>query len=113
MSEISKRLKRAMELQECSISELSRRSGINKGLISRYVNGSVDPKQSTVSALSRALGVSPIWLLGFDDEKQDFIVNEAIVEVKKLSPDGQLKVKNFIKFLLFEEGIEENGDPEV
>ena len=66
MEHISNRIRQAMELREISQIELSRRSGIDKGSLSRYLSGKVDPKRSAIAKLASALYVSPAWLLGMD-----------------------------------------------
>ena len=51
-----------------SAAELSRRSGVDKAAISRYLSGAVKPKSEPLVALASVLKVSPIWLLGVDME---------------------------------------------
>lgn len=46
--------------------ELSNKTGIGKGLISRYVSGKVSPKSTKANLIAKALGVSTAWLMGFD-----------------------------------------------
>ena len=111
MEEIKDRIKKGMESRQMTAAELSRKSNIGRGSISKYLNGSVIPKQGAIKAIAKALGVSPIWLLGFDDEEEepsqfDATTADFILEIKKLSPDGQFKAKNYIKYLLFEEGAD-------
>lgn len=85
--------------------------------------------------MAKALNVSPAWLLGYeltidgkdieppiesaikanqseiDISKLTEVQQQLIVEVMKLSPDNQFKMSNFMKFLLFEQGLDENGYP--
>ena len=56
----------ALEVRNMLPVELARKSGINKGTISRYLKGEIIPKQSKIVELARALNVSPAWLLGYD-----------------------------------------------
>lgn len=45
---------------------------MNKSNISQYVNGSVEPRQDKLAVLCGALGVSPAYLMGLEeDETQD------------------------------------------
>lgn len=46
--------------------ELSKKTGIHKGLISKYVKGQVLPKSNNADIIAKALGVSTAWLMGFD-----------------------------------------------
>lgn len=66
MTDIKDKLQEAMSLRGMKASELARRSGLNKGIISRYLRGKAKPKPDSVDALAIALGVSPTWLLGYD-----------------------------------------------
>lgn len=66
MVDIKDRIKEALEARSMTASELAKQSGINKGAISKYVNGFVVPKQSAIGSMARALSVSPAWLMGYD-----------------------------------------------
>lgn len=62
----SERLKKAMDLRQKKQIDLSKETGIDKGSISHYVSGRYEPKQEAVNKLSIALGVSEMWLWGYD-----------------------------------------------
>ena len=66
-SKIIQRLYDMMMLRGLSINELARRTGIDKSLISRYVNHKAMPKIDNIVALAKVLRVSPAWLLCLDD----------------------------------------------
>ncbi len=88
MYKIKDRLKEALEIRKMLPVELARRSGINKGTISRYLKGEIIPKQSKIAELARALNVSPAWLLGYDTpmESDNVEMNEKIeVDTSKLT----------------------------
>lgn len=63
--EFSNRLKAAMQERGLTQSELCARTGISKSAMSQYLSGAFLPKQNRVYALSRALGVSEAWLMGY------------------------------------------------
>ena len=65
-SETAKRLSTAMNLAGITQQELSSRSGVNKSSISQYVNGSHVPSNVSAGKMAKVLGVSPVWLMGFD-----------------------------------------------
>lgn len=67
-SNFSDRLKKAMVMKDLKQSDLARITGIDKSLISNYINGNYSPKQENIYTLSKTLGVDPSWLLGFDVE---------------------------------------------
>lgn len=62
------RMKATMEKLDISAAELSRRTGIRSSSISDYLTGKYAPKQDKIDLIAEALGVSPVWLMGWDDE---------------------------------------------
>lgn len=60
------RLKKAMDLRSKKQVDLAKETGIDKGSISHYVSGRYEPKQEAVNKLAIALGVSEMWLWGYD-----------------------------------------------
>lgn len=61
------RLKNIMSERKITQSELSKRSGIRQSSISDWLNGRYEPKQDKIYLIAQALGVSPSWLLGYDE----------------------------------------------
>ena len=49
--------------------ELSERTGIPKSMLSYYLNGKTKPKADRIYIISKVLGVSEAWLLGYDVPK--------------------------------------------
>lgn len=49
--------------------DLSERTGIPKSMLSYYLNGKTKPKADRIYLISKALGVSEAWLLGYDVPK--------------------------------------------
>ena len=45
----------------------------SKGTISKYANGKLKPDISTITKIADFFGVSPIWLIGFTDDKHYII----------------------------------------
>ena len=62
----SERLKEALSLSGIKQVDLSRKTGIDKSLISNYVSGKYKAKQDNIYLLAKALNVSEAWLMGFD-----------------------------------------------
>lgn len=67
-SKLIQRLKNVMDKKEISPAELSRLSGITPSSISDYLTGKYEPKQDKIDLISRALNISPAWLMGYDSE---------------------------------------------
>ena len=57
------RLKEAMERNNITATELSRRSEVGKDEISRYLKGKYSPKQDKCFLLAKALNVDAGWLM--------------------------------------------------
>lgn len=66
MKEIKNRIAKALEVRDMTAAELAKKSGIGKGSISKYLKGTVIPKQSAIYQMAQALDVEPGWLLGLD-----------------------------------------------
>lgn len=75
VSSFQLRLKEAMNGMKAT--ELGDKIGLSKQAISAYLTGTRSPKRPVINALSDALGVSPMWLMGYDVEK-----------TKKIEPAG-------------------------
>lgn len=56
-----------MSERKITQSELSKRTGIRQSSISDWLNGRYEPKQDKIYLIAQALGVSPSWLLGYDE----------------------------------------------
>ena len=107
MEEIKDRLKQALDLKGWTASDLANRSGIGKGQISRYLHGTIIPKQSKIGAMANALGVSPAWLVGFSvtmDGKE-----RAEIDVSKLNDINREKLLAYYQALIDTQGAQD-GD---
>lgn len=62
----SVRLKIAMENMNLSAIELSRKTNINRSIISQWLKGQYKAKQDKLTILSDVLNVSEVWLMGYD-----------------------------------------------
>lgn len=49
--------------------DLVRDTGLNRGTISRYLSGEVEPRHEAAHKLAMALGVTEMWLFGYDVPK--------------------------------------------
>ena len=68
-STTSERLQEAMRSARMKQADLARATGLSKGGISNYVTGRYEPKSDIISKLAKALGVSEMWLWGYDVPK--------------------------------------------
>lgn len=99
------RLNEAMKYRELTASELARKSGLDKGSISRYLKGENLPRTNAIEKIAKALNVNPAWLIGYDVpmiEAVDYIaeVEEKKILIEKLTPENREKLADYIKYLL-------------
>ena len=66
ISSLCTRLQEALDLKKMKAIDLSNATGIPKGSISYYLSGKFTPKGDRLHIISKTLGVSEAWLLGFD-----------------------------------------------
>lgn len=115
MNNIKDRLTEALNDHNMTPAELARRSGVDKGSISRYLSGKFEPKQSAVHSMAKALNVSPAWLLGYDvPPVPDYSVKdengELVALIEKLSPSDKETLKAIAETLLNKSKEAHNAD---
>lgn len=66
----SKRLSALLEETTETVYSLGERLSLNPSTISRYVNGKMTPKVTTLYAMANIFDVEPLWLMGYDVEKR-------------------------------------------
>lgn len=62
----SKRLRHALDINEMKQQELADKSGVSKNSISQYLNKRSIPSNISAGKMAKALGVNPMWLMGYD-----------------------------------------------
>lgn len=68
-SSLKDRLRIALAEANMRPIDLSEQTGIPKSMISYYLNGKTKPKSDRIYSISKVLGVSEAWLLGYDVPK--------------------------------------------
>lgn len=95
MGIIANRLNQAMAEMGITARDLSKRSGVSESDISHYRKGDYMPKRDNIFRLATALGVSPVWLSGFD------LSIETIDDLwRELTPESQVQARNYILYLI-------------
>lgn len=75
----SKRLKEAREARGMTLLELANKIGKTEATVQRYESGNIkNLKNDTIEALAKALNVSPIYLMGWDEDLNVSPVNELV-----------------------------------
>lgn len=105
------RIKEALEIRNMTASDLANKSGLNKGAISKYLKGTVTPKQGAIGAMAQALRVSPSWLMGYDVPMEG--QGQRIKADLEQRLDTQLlNAKNYAKLLGYYEALLESQKEE-
>lgn len=76
----------AMKASDMRQVDLSKLSGIPKGQLSQYMTGKYVPKKSTMKRIADTLGVSELWLMGYDvpmtvEVDPEAVRNQAIADI--------------------------------
>ncbi len=94
IAKTSDRLREAMTARGKKQADLVRATGLDRGSISSYLSDKYEPKQNAINKLAIALGVSEMWLWGYDVPMERTPMqkkNDAIVDiVMKLRKDDEL-----------------------
>lgn len=99
MEKIKDRIAEALRVKQMKPVDLARKSGINKGTISKYLKGDYLPKQNNIGVIAKALDVSPAWLMGYDltmDGKE----LPTDIEIQKLSPENKARLLAYYQALI-------------
>ena len=83
------RIREAMQEIGKTQADLVRDTGLNRGTISRYLSGAVEPRHEATHKLAMALNVSEMWLFGYDipmtrteDQKKNDQLAKLIVKLR-------------------------------
>lgn len=96
---------RRLELK-LSYQDLASKTNMSKSTLQRYETGSIKNMPiDKLGIIATALNVSPLWLLGFDENKNinNKLSNEEqkhIEDLRKLNTDGKEKVITYTKDLI-------------
>lgn len=113
------RLREAMRMAGKKQADLVRETGLNRGTVSRYLSGEVEPRHEATHKLAKALDVSEMWLFGYDvpmqrpaeQKKNDQLVEliamlrrdpglfDFVVSVSKLSAEDRTSVERIVTSL--------------
>lgn len=72
----AKRIQLALSNANMKPQELAEKSGVSKSSISQYVNGSHAPSNISSGKIGKILGINPLWLMGFDVDMKERIIEE-------------------------------------
>lgn len=76
------RLKELLEIYGLTQREFCERTGLNKSVVSLYVNGRREPMQDNIATIAKTFNVDPAWIMGFDVPMKRKSLNEQLIEAK-------------------------------
>ena len=95
------RLRALRESQGLTLVQLGHAIGVSEATIQRYESGEIlNPKQSRISALARALGVSEAALMGWDESDLDADVRLLARDLQSLSPDRRRRAIAIMRMVI-------------
>ena len=107
---IKDRLNEAMKLRGMTAAELSKKSGLAKSSVSRYLSGENIPRSIAIGKMAGALNVSPAWMLGYNvtiDGKDPETIK---IDVEVLSENNRVRLLAYYQALLDSQGGDHNGN---
>lgn len=81
MSSFPEKLRQAMHDKRCKSADISKGTGINPSVLSRYLSGRNKPRSDNIIAISHYLNVSPEWLLSSSDSPESTKKSQVISSV--------------------------------
>ncbi len=95
---VSDRIRTQMQLLGLSYGELSAATGLAKSAIHRYATGQTDkvPTEALLK-LSRALGVTPAYLTGWESEESHTLA--AHFEGEEFSEEELREIEDFVRYV--------------
>lgn len=98
------RLKQALDQKQMKQAELSKKTKIDAGNITHYLNGEYEPKLKKLKILANALEVDPLWLMGYDVPISYKLSNkERIIASLDTLSESQLEKLEKLILLILEE----------
>lgn len=99
MEEFKNRLAEALKVRGMLPADLSRKTGIHKGTLTKYLQGGFIPKQTRIGEIAEALNVSPSWLLGYNVPMEP-----ETIQLDKLTEANQARLKAYYDALIDSQG---------
>lgn len=95
--EFKDRLQEALKARGMTKAELARRSGLDKGAITKYTKGENLPGSDAVMKMAKALTVRPGWLLGGDGDMDELVFVELFESLDDTQKERLLKYMKALK----------------
>lgn len=97
------RLVEAMDYKGLRQVKISEETGISSSLLNKYVKGISKPESIKLGILAKSLGVSPVWLIGYDVSMNQKSESNLMKKIERLSPSQLDDVERFIDTFILKE----------
>lgn len=87
------RLKELMQNNNETTYSMAEQLHLSAATISRYADGQMAPKITTIDSMARYFNINPAWLMGYDVEKE--LISEKLSKYEQLSKEEQTLLSNF------------------
>ncbi len=95
---VSDRIRAQMKLLDLSYGELAAAAGLTKSAVHRYATGQTDKVPTeALEKLARALGVTPAFLTGWEEERPHTLA--AHFEGEEFSDEELKEIEDFVRFV--------------
>lgn len=93
MSEMGRRIKALRIAKGLTQEQLGDLVGLQKSAIAKYENGKTENmKRSVIQAMAKALGVSPSYLMGFEEDAPYYVDPEAAELAVEIANRADLRI---------------------
>jgi len=93
MSEMGNRIRDLRIAAGLTQEQLGEKVGLQKSAIAKYENGKTENmKRSVIKKMAEVLGVSPAYLMGFEDDAPYYIDPEAAELAKEIANRNDLRI---------------------
>lgn len=121
--DLSKKIKALREEQGLTLEEVGKRVGVGKSTVRKWENGVIsNMKRDKIPRLAKAFGVTPAYLMGWEDEKKlsseivdnkvefkfDGTSKELIDIIKTMDGDSIANLLNYARFLQLQNNNPDN-----
>jgi transcriptional regulator with XRE-family HTH domain len=89
----SKRLKELMQHNNETTYSMAEQLHLSAATISRYTDGQMAPKITTIDSMARHFNINPAWLMGYDVEKE--LKLKEVSNYRDLSKEEETLLSNF------------------
>ena len=98
VSTLADRLRHIMSQKGVKAANIARATGVQPGVLSRYISGKVVPSSENLLTISQYLGVTPSWLLNGSDALEspqpvyNISIKDKVIKVQDKLIDAQIRI---------------------